>query len=166
MIAIGQALNLPPLPIPKPPPGLTWVELENRFKKWLLFHARTLIAGSMHALQIPEDRSTTHVLFVQTKYRDNSTEVEKCFSLVKAKVMTLAEVNAFGGNLVGELEAVRLDQENTSGKPIIGVLIECLPMKLQVVPVASLQRKTISYLPWLSNWQDILRDRFENGKDL
>lgn len=59
-----------------------------------------------------------------------------------------------------------MDQENTSGKPIIGVLIECLPMKLQVIPVASLHKRSIAYLPWLSNWEDILRDRFENGKDL
>lgn len=94
MIAIGNALNIDALPLPKPPPGLTWIELEARFKKWLLFHAKTLIAAAMHALQIPDDRSTTHVLFIKTKYRNNSVEVAKCFSLIKAEVLTLEEVKS------------------------------------------------------------------------
>ncbi|KAF7768314.1 hypothetical protein Agabi119p4_7557 [Agaricus bisporus var. burnettii] len=105
MIAIGNALNIDALPLPKPPPGLTWIELEARFKKWLLFHAKTLIAAAMHALQIPDDRSTTHVLFIKTKYRNNSVEVAKCFSLIKAEVLTLEEVKSWGGHLMQELEA-------------------------------------------------------------
>lgn len=123
------------------------------------------MAATIHALELPRNwkRAVSHVVFIRVKWREDNTEIGKYFRLVETQIITQEAARVLSEASIDALKALQKGNEAREGS-IVGLLLECLPMKgIHTVPIASVRKQTISKLPWLENWEKIMSDRFDNG---
>ncbi|KAF9461706.1 hypothetical protein BDZ94DRAFT_1283392 [Collybia nuda] len=150
------------------PPGVTFVELDNRLEKWIKFHNSTLMAATIHALSLPLDltRSKTHVLQMSVRPRtDHNGVAAKFFRIIDASVIEISAAQQYPPpwpESIEQLAALREESEGKQRGTVAAVGIECPPLGVQFVPFGSL--RNLSALRILPDWKEIVIRDVERAK--
>lgn len=168
-----------------PPPGLTWVDLHECARKWMIFHEKTLLFATIHALRLPNifnfSRFRTHIVYISVGWREDNPDkkVGKYFKLVEAETISRKEAAKRWGRPPSffDPEGLRGDDETEErsdwdprelrikGEPIasIALALECKPLKQMVMIPYSCFLEEVAMLP-IINWKLLLEDRIDYGR--
>lgn len=150
------------------PEGISRYELDHRLEKWVKFHNLTLMASCAHALRLPEDleNGRRQVLYVNLSARDDhGGSAGKYFRVVDAYVVTIADAmqkpSPWPESMM-QLTSMQDESERLGRGKVIAAMVECSPLKVQIVPFGSL--KKMRGLQIMPQWREILSRDVENGK--
>lgn len=174
MVAVGDASTFPSnLNIDSYVP--TFKGIDEALRQWVKFYDFLLMAATIHALDLPRDRtrSRTHMLWLKLTHRGNfDGSPSKRFRIADANVITISEVASMGKdydrewNEVLSLVAAMRDRSNLEERGEIAVVaIECPPLGPQILPVGSLMEGYAGKQA-LPNWKKLLTEYVERGEKI
>ncbi|XP_006462827.1 hypothetical protein AGABI2DRAFT_119665 [Agaricus bisporus var. bisporus H97] len=167
------------------PAGLTWVDLNECARKWMIYHEKTLFFATVHALRVPNRFDFTHfrshIVYICVGWREDNVnkEIGKYFGVIGAEAFSRKEAAILFGYPVDffDPEGLRGDDEDEErgyydprelhlrGEPIasIALALECRPLKQVLMIPYSCFLEEIWLLPTI-DWKEFLENRINNGK--
>ncbi|KAH7913088.1 hypothetical protein BJ138DRAFT_1003056 [Hygrophoropsis aurantiaca] len=117
---------------------------------------------------LPRDlkRTSTHVVRTRLDIRtDHGGSPAKYFRVRQCEAIPIAEAKKLVDpwrESLEDLEKLRKESESMGRGTVAAMAIECPPLGVQMVPFGSM--KSLSSLPKIPHWKDVLFKDVENGK--
>ncbi|KDQ10965.1 hypothetical protein BOTBODRAFT_136248 [Botryobasidium botryosum FD-172 SS1] len=142
------------------PDEVTMSELDQRLEKWINLHRPPLMNISYHALRLPEDlsRARTHVLYIKLRARpiaEHGGSPGRYFAVEDAYPLAITEAVTRGVPWPESIQQLRTLQSQARARgETAGIMVECPPLGVQIVPVGSIAFFESSKV--VPEWKEVL----------
>lgn len=148
----------------------TFEIMNESLRRWVKFYDFVLMAATIHALDLPKDisRATTHALWLTLHHKGTPlSPPSKNFRIDDANVVAVSDIALLREGEWSEtlqlFSAMRDRSRAAEQGEVAMVIIECLPLGIQIVPVGSVLEGHLKGQVLL-DWKDILIRSVENGE--